>query len=268
MPRINWDATGERFYEAGIDRGVLYTQGNAGVPWSGLISVSEKPSGGNAVSYYMDGQKYVNMSSNEEYAATIQAYTYPDEFEVCDGTALIDSQSAGLFVLHQRRQPFSLAYRTMIGNDTSETDAYKIHIVYNALAAPSDRSFATMTEATPSTSNFSWDITATPQVVPGFRPSAHIVIDTRIAHPGAISDVEDILYGTDSTSARIPDLSELITVFQMNALFIVVDNGDGTWTATAPDDLGIIVFSDADTFTITFSSAVPISGTEYTLSSL
>lgn len=267
MPRINWNANGERYYEAGIDRGVLYTQGNPGVPWSGLISVSEKPSGGGSVAYYIDGQKYINMSASEEYAATLQAYTYPDEFEVCDGTAGVDSQSAGLFVMHQRRQSFGLAYRTMIGNDVSESLAYKLHIIYNALVAPSDRSFTSITD-TISTSNFSWDITATPPLISGFRPSSHIVIDTRIAHPGAISDVEDILYGTDSTSARLPDLSELVTVFQTNALFIVVDNGDGTWTATAPDDLDVIEFSDDSHFTITWSSAVPISDTEYTLSSL
>lgn len=264
MPRINWGANGERYYEAGIDRGVLYTQGNPGVPWSGLISVSEKPSGGSSVAYYVDGQKYVNMSSSEEYVATLTAYTYPEEFEVCDGTARVDT---GLFVLHQRRQPFSLAYRTMIGNDVASDAAYKIHIIYNALVEPSDRSFASITES-PSTSDFSWQISALPPPMPGFRPSAHLVIDTRIAHPGAVSDVEDILYGTDSTSARIPDLAELITVFDMNALFIIVDNGDGTWTATAPDDLDVIIFSDADTFTITWPSAVPISGTEYTLSSL
>jgi hypothetical protein len=267
VPRINWDAVGERFYEAGIDRGVLYTQGNDGVPWSGLISVAEKPSGGSAVSYYIDGQKYINMASDEEYSATIQAYTYPDEFAVCDGTAMVNSEAAGLFVSHQRRKNFSLAYRTMIGNDVSDTAAYKIHIIYNALAEPSDRANSTLTES-PSTSNFSWQITTTPPVIPGFRPSAHLVIDTRIAHPGAVSDVEDILYGTDSTSARIPDLAELVTVFQTNALFVVVDNGDGTWTATAPDDLDAIIFSDADTFTISWSSALPISGTEYTLSSL
>jgi hypothetical protein len=264
VPRINWDAVGERFYEAGIDRGVLYTQGNDGVPWSGLISVAEKPSGGSAVSYYIDGQKYLNVSSDEEYSATITAYTYPEEFEVCDGTARADT---GLFVSHQRRQPFSFAYRTMIGNDTDPESAYKIHIVYNALAAPSDRDFASMSDS-PSTANFGWVITTTPPAMPGFRPSSHLVIDTRIAHPGAISDVEDILYGTDTTSARIPDLAELITVFDTNALFIVVDNGDGTWTATAPDDLDAIIFTDDDTFTITWPSAVPISDTEYTLSSL
>lgn len=267
MPRINWDAIGERFYESGIDRGVLYTQGNDGVPWSGLTSVSEKPSGGSAVSYYLDGQKYINMIADEEYSATITAYTYPEEFEVCDGTRRANLEAAGLFVSHQRRQSFSLAYRTMIGNDTDPSAAYKIHIIYNALAEPADRDFATRTDS-PSTANFSWSITTTPPVMPGFRPSAHLVIDTRVAHPGAVSDVEDILYGTDSTSAKIPDLAELITVFETNALFVVTDNGDGTWTATAPDDLDVIIFSDANTFTITWASALPISGTEYTLSSL
>ena len=264
MPRINWDATGSRFFEAGVDRGVLFTSGNPGVPWSGLVSVTEKPVGGGAVAYYLDGQKYLNVSADEEYAATIEAFTYPDEFYPCDG---FGHANTGLFVTQQPKQSFGFAYRTMVGNDLDPAAAYKIHIVYNALATPSDRANHTLKD-TPETSNFSWDISVTPDEMSGFKPSAHLIIDTRIAHPGAISDVEDILYGTDSTESRLPLLDELMTVFDVNALFVVVDNGDGTWTATAPDDLDAIIFTDSDTFSITWPSAVPISGTEYTLSSL
>lgn len=264
MPRIAWDAVGVHYFEAGVDRGVLFTTGNPGVPWSGLISVDEKPSGGAAVSYYIDGQKYLNISADEEYVATLEAFTYPEEFYPCDGYGRADT---GLYVLHQPRQSFSFTYRTLVGNDVDPNAAYKIHIVYNALAAPSDRNNGTITDQL-QMANFSWDITATPPSMPGFKPSAHVIIDTRVAHPGAVSDVEDILYGTDSTEARLPLLDELITVFDMNAFFIVTDNGDGTWTATAPDDLDAITFSDADTFSITWPSAVPISATEYTLSSL
>lgn len=264
MPRIDWDAVGTRFFEAGVDRGVLFTAGNPGVPWTGLVSVDEKPNGGTSVAYYIDGQKYLNVSSSEEYAATLEAFTYPDEFYPCDGYASADT---GLFVTSQPRQSFGFAYRTMVGNDISPTAAYKIHIVYNALAAPSDRSNGTITESL-STANFSWELTATPEELSGFSPSAHLIVDTRTAHPGAVSDVEDILYGTDSTEARLPTLDELITVFDTNAFFVVVDNGDGTWTATAPDDLDVIAFSDSTHFTITWPSAVFISATEYTLSSL
>ena len=263
MPRINWDETGTRFFEAGVDRGVLYTSGNPGVSWSGLTAVHEKPAGGGTTSYYMDGQKYLAVSAAEEFEATIEAFTYPTEFYPCDG---YESAQTGLYVTYQPKKSFSFAYRTMVGNDVDPVGAYKIHIVYNALASPSDRANNTMKDA-PETTNFSWDITATPNDMTGFRPSAHIVIDSRTAHPGAISDVEDILYGTDSTEARLPLLDELVTVFVTNALFVVTDNGDGTWTATAPDELGAITLVGTDHFTITWPSAVFTSSTTYTLSS-
>lgn len=263
MPRINWDSTGSRFFEAGVDRGVLFTSGNPGVPWSGLVSVIEKPTGGSSTSYYIDGQKYLNVSANEEYFATIEAFTYPEEFYPCDGHGHLKT---GLFVTHQDRKPFSFCYRTMIGNDVDPRTGYKIHLVYNALATPSDRANHTIKE-NPETTNFSWDISALPNISSGIKPSAHFVIDSREAHPGAISDIEDILYGTDSTESRLPLLDEIVAVFETNSLFVVTDNGDGTWTATAPDELGAIVMDDSTHFTISWSSAVPISSTKYTLSS-
>jgi hypothetical protein len=264
VPRINWDSTGSRFFEAGVDRGVLFTQGNPGVPWSGLVSVTEKSSGGGSTAYYVDGQKYLNVSADEEYGATIEAYTYPDEFYPCDGFGHADT---GLFVTQQPKQSFGFSYRTMVGSDTDANAAYKIHLVYNALANPSQRANHSLKDS-PETTNFSWDISVTPEAMPGFKPSSHLVIDTRIAHPGAVSDVEDVIYGTDSTESRLPLLDELITIFDTNALFVVTDNGDGTWTATAPDELGAIVFDDSTHFTISWPSAVPISDTLYTLSSL
>lgn len=263
MPRIDWDSVGQRYFEAGVDRGVLYTSGNPGVPWSGLSAVNEKPVGGGTTSYYIDGQKYISYSTDEEYAATIEAFTYPPEFYPCDG---FEHAHTGLFVTHQPKQSFGFCYRTMVGNDLDPSGAYKIHIVYNALASPSDRSNHTLKEA-PETTNFSWDITATPPAMTGFKPSAHLVIDTRIAHPGAISDVEDILYGTDSTEARLPLLAELVTIFDTNSLFVITDNGDGTWTATAPDELGAITMTDSTHFVISWPSAVFISSTLYSLSS-
>lgn len=263
MPRIDWDTIGSRYFEAGVDRGVLYTSGNPGVPWSGLTAVHEKPVGGGSVSYYIDGQKYLNVSSNEEYSATIEAFTYPDEFYPCDGFGHVQT---GLFVTQQPKQSFGFAYRTMVGNDVDPAGAYKIHIVYSALANPSDRSNGTMTEA-PQTTNFSWDITTTPSPMSGFKPSSHLVIDTRLAHPGAISDIEDVLYGSDTSEARLPLLSEIETIFDTNSLFVITDNGDGTWTATAPDELGAITMTDGTHFSITWPSAVFITDTLYSLSS-
>lgn len=263
MPRIDWDATGAKFFEAGVDRGVLFTSGNPGVPWSGLISVTEKPVGGSSSAYYVDGFKYLNVSTNEEYAATIEAFTYPDEFYPCEG---FDSAQTGLFVTQQNRQSFGFSYRTFVGNDSDPMGAYKIHIVYNALATPSDRANHTLKDS-PELTNFSWDISVTPIPEAGFKPYGHVVIDTRIAHPGAVSDTEDILYGTDSTEARLPLLEELISVFDTNSLFVVTDHGDGTWTATAPDELDAITIDDPTHFTISWPSAVFISSTKYTLSS-
>jgi hypothetical protein len=251
VPRINWDSSGERFFEAGVDRGVLFTSGNPGVPWSGLLAVTEKPVGGASTSYYVDGLKYLNVSSNEEYAATIEAFTYPEEFYPCEG---FGHANTGLFVTQQAKMSFGFCYRTMVGSDLDPNAAYKIHIVYNALANPADRANHSLKES-PETTNFNWDITVLPEAMSGFKPSAHLVIDTRIAHPGAVSDIEDILYGTDSTEARLPLLDEIVSVFDTNSLFVVTDNGDG------------ITIIDSTHFSITWPSAVPISSTLYTLSS-
>lgn len=264
MARISWDQAGQRYYEAGVDRGVLYVGSDAGVPWSGLISVDEKPSGGKSIAYYIDGEKYLNISEDEEYAATIEAFTFPVEFLPCNGMLGADT---GLYVMHQPRQPFCMSYRTMIGSDSADEAGYLIHMIHNALADPSDRSNATINDS-PTPSSFSWDISTCAPQLSGFKSSAHLVIDTRTAHPGAVSDVEDILYGTDTTSARIPGLPELITIFDNNALFVVVDNGDGTWTATAADSLGAIQMLDAATFQIDWPSAEFVDSTTYTLKSL
>jgi hypothetical protein len=265
MPRISWDDPGERFYEAGLDRGVLYVDNQPGVPWNGLISVTEKPSGGTATAYYIDGEKYLNVASPEEFSGSISAFTYPDEFEGCDGTVAADF---GLYVTNQPRKPFSFAYRTAVGNDEAGANlAYKLHLIYNALATPSQRANNTLTDS-PSPVNFSWDFTTNPPGMPGFKPSAHVIIDTRIAHPGSVSDVENILYGTDTDAARIPMLDELIAIFELNATLRITYHGDGTWTAiTSDDDTTIITMLDANTFQIAWDSAVVTGPDTYTLSS-
>ena len=262
MARITWDDPGRRIYETGIDRGVLYPPGGSGVPWNGLTSVRIRPSGGDPQGYYLDGTKYLNVASPEEFAATITAFTYPDEFAVCDGTARVHS---GLFITEQPRKPFGFSYRTRIGNDLDNNYGYKIHIVYNALAAPSDKDFETKGSSADPT-DFSWDITTKPPAFTGFRRSAHVEIDTRSANPSAISDLEDFLYGTEIQAASLPTLSQLVDIFEAYAILTVVDNGDGTFTVTGPDDA--ITMLDADTFQINWPSAVPIDADTYTLSSL
>lgn len=237
MARVQWDAQGERLYEIGLDRGVLYLDGQEGVPWNGLVSVSEKASGGAQTAYYVDGQKFLNVSAPEEFGASLEAYTYPDEFMACDGTLPVDN---GLFIKNQPRKSFGLSYRTGIGNDVKgDSFGYRLHIIYGVLAAPSQQQNNTGSDS-PAPSTFSWDLTALPPLVSGFKPAAHIVIDTRIAHPGAVSDAENLLYGTLSAPSRLPTIAELVEIFEENATLRITDNGDGTWTATALDSTDII----------------------------
>lgn len=210
MPRLDWTAVGERFYETGVDRGVLYADAFAGVAWTGLISVDESPTGGEAKPYYIDGVKYLNISSAEEFEATINAFYRPYEFGLCDGIASIQN---GLFVTQQPRKSFGLSYRTMIGNDVDASDhAYKIHLVYNALAAPSSRSNNTLGDSA-DPADFSWEITTLPPAITGYKPTSHFVIDSRFTSSGLLSTLEDILYGNDVESARLPTPTELIAIF-------------------------------------------------------
>lgn len=211
MSRISWNAPGERFFETGVDRGVLYVDLNAGVPWTGLISVSESPSGGEARPYYQDGIKYLNLSSKEEFEATINAFTAPKEFAPCDGVSALQN---GLFATQQPRKAFSLSYRTMIGNDVDgQEHGYKIHLVYNALAGPSERSNNTLGDNVDPNS-LSWQITTLPPSLSGLKPTAHFVIDSRYTPAGLLKAIEDILYGSDAADPRMPLASELVTMFQ------------------------------------------------------
>lgn len=261
MTRLEWNAIGSRFYEAGIDRGVLYVDGYPGVPWNGLTSVNESPSGGDSKSFYIDGVKYLTTPSPEEFEGTITAFTYPDEFAKCDGTV---EPRSGLFLTHQRRKSFGLSYRTMIGNDHTDSFGYKLHIIYNALASPSERSNESLKDSI-DPNDFSWRITCKPPAMSGYKSTSHVVIDSRSTDPSVLSTIEDILYGSDTDLARIPTLGELIDAYDTISTLTVVDNGDGTWTATAPFD--VIRMLDEETFEITASTAVFIDDDTYTLSS-
>lgn len=209
MTRLTWGDSGERFYETGVDRGVLYTNG-VGVPWNGLTAVKESPSGAEPTPYYIDGVKYRNLSAAEEFEATIEALTSPTEFNVCDGVAQIHN---GLFVSEQPREPFDLCYRNLIGNDLDGEDhGYKIHLVYNALTTPSERANGTLTD-TPEAMSLSWAISTMPPTLVNRRPSAHFVIDSRTTDPAVLVDLEDILYGSATLTASIPTATELVALF-------------------------------------------------------
>lgn len=211
MSRLTWGAIDERFYETGVDCGVLYVGTDAGVAWNGLVSVSESTSGGEAKPAYIDGYKFRNTASSEEFEATIEAYSAPKEFRVCDGTMSIQN---GLFATQQPRRTFSFSYRTRIGNAVDGADhAYKIHLVYNALAAPAERSNKTIGDSAEA-ATLSWSLTTLPPQITGYKPTAHFVIDSREVPSALMASIEDILYGTDAASARIPSATELIALFQ------------------------------------------------------
>lgn len=207
MAKIVWDKTGEHFYETGVKNGVLYVQeGSAypkGVAWNGLTAVTESPSGAEATPLYADDIKYLNLLSTEEFGATIEAYTYPDEFAACDGSAaLVD----GVMIGQQARKTFGLCYRTTIGNDTNGNDyGYKLHIIYGALAAPSEKAYATINDS-PEAITFSWEVTTTPVNVTGAKPTASITIDSTKVDSTKLAALEDILYGKDGEPGNEPRL--------------------------------------------------------------
>jgi hypothetical protein len=216
MSKIKWDTVGERFYETGVDHAVLYPQDSKGaypngVAWNGITGVTESPSGAEASDIYADNIKYATLRSAETFGATITAYTSPDEFAACDGSASI---AEGVVIGQQSRNPFGLSYRTKVGNDTAseEDDSYKLHIVYNATASPSERAYATVNDS-PEAIEFSWEITTTPVDVTGHKPTATITIDSSKADTTKLAALEDILYGSESTEPRLPLPDEIATIF-------------------------------------------------------
>lgn len=225
MAKLSWDKPGERFFETGVDRGVLYPFGAPGVAWNGLVGLTETPSGGEATGYYVDGMKYYNESSLEEYEATLEAYTYPREFGMYDGSS---TSETGLEYPQQDRYEFGLSYRTLVGNDLEGTEhRYKIHLLYKALASPSQRNYATVSE-NPDIAPFSWSISATPERIPSKKPTAVLTIDTSLADPTIVDKLELILYGGPYSSPRLPGMTEVITMFDdWSPLMIYADNRNG-----------------------------------------
>jgi len=212
---ITWDAVGDRFYETGVDHGVLYPQipdGTypVGVAWNGLTNITESPSGAESNPQFADNIKYLNLLSVEEFGATIEAFTYPNEFAVCDGSAFPE---LGVAVGQQPRKPFGLCYRTLFGNDTEGTEhGYKLHLIYGALASPSEKAYQTVNES-PEAITFSWEVTTTPAPVTGLKPSASITIDSTKVDPADLAALEVILFGvTPATAGRLPLPDEIITL--------------------------------------------------------
>ena len=206
MARLVWDQTGQKTYETGVKQGVLYPQGEGGAypkgyAWNGLTGVTESPSGAESNPLYADDIKYLNLISAEEFGATIEAYTYPDEFAECDGSAEI---APGVTIGQQARKTFGMAYKTTFGNDVDGNEhGYKLHLIYGALATPSEKAYATINDS-PEAITFSWEVTTTPVAVEGFKPTASLTIDSTKVDKSKLAALEDILYGKDSVEARLP----------------------------------------------------------------
>ena len=213
MAKLTWDNTGERIFETGVKQGVLYPiqsdgKYTKGVAWNGLTAVTESPSGAEATALYADDIKYLNLLSNEEFGATIEAYTYPDEFAECDGSAEL---ATGVMIGQQKRKVFGLCYRTTIGNDVEGNDyGYKLHLVYGCLAAPSEKGYSTIND-NPDAITFSWEVSTTPVNVAGFKPTSQITIDSTKADPTKLAALEAILYGSADTEAKLPLPDEVAT---------------------------------------------------------
>lgn len=213
MSKLIWDASGERLYETGVKQGVLYVMGSNGygngVAWNGLTAITESPSGAESTPLYADDIKYLDLRSTEEFGATIEAYTYPDEFAACDGSA---SLADGVSIGQQARKMFGLCYRTTVGNDTEGTDhGYKLHLIYGATASPSEKAYETINDS-PEAITFSWEITTTPVSVTGFKPTASITIDSTKADPTCLAALEAKLYGGENSEPTLPLPDEVKTL--------------------------------------------------------
>ncbi len=218
MSKIVWDEVGERYYETGVSKGVLYVKDvngyGKGVAWNGLTAVNESPSGAEATPLYADNIKYLNLMSNEEFGATIEAYTYPDEFGLCNGEA---SLGTGVSIGQQKRHAFGFAYQTKIGNDVDSELGYKIHLVYGALASPSSKDYATVNDS-PEAITFSFEVTTTPVEVPNMKPTATLVIDSTKVNAEKLAALEAILYGSVSSDARLPLPAEIAEILEGKVL--------------------------------------------------
>jgi hypothetical protein len=249
MTRIAWDQVGERRYETGVDHGVLYIPDNTGsyddgFPWNGLTAVTESPSGAEASPQYADNMKYLNLVSAEEFGATIEAFTYPDEFGQCDGTA---QPEPGIYLGQQGRRSFGFSYRTLVGNDTEGTEhGYKIHLIYGALASPSEKANNTVNDS-PEAVPFSWEVSTSPVGVGNiggteYKPTAHVVLDSTVLDATALGELEDILYGTPGADARMPLPGEVVALFSgtlTEATPVQPAYNDATDTITIPTTTGV-----------------------------
>lgn len=262
MTAINWHQSGDRVYEAGLDRGVLYVHGQSGVPWNGLVSVDEK-NNNTIVPVHFDGAKFNDIVVLGNFSGTLRAFTYPDEFLQCEGVVL---DQLGVYLTEQPVKRFNLCYRTKIGEGENElTEGYKIHILYNLTAIPSQKTRKTLSLGiTPDL--FEWSLTSIPENIEGHRPTSHLIIDSREIDPWLLLDIEDILYGNDLRDPTLPSLKAFTTFIRKWDRLIILDNNDGTWTAISKNDSDIVMVSPVE-FIIEAENVTYLTADKYEISS-
>lgn len=260
MTKVVWDEVGERYYESGVSRGVFYGSDSQGVAWNGLTAVEEKGVD-STEALYIDGFKYGDLVTLGDFEGKIKAFTYPDEFLPYEG---VWEAKEGVYLTHQPKTRFGLTYRTEVGNDLNQPH-YKLHVVYNILAIPATRTHQTLSLET-EPNEFEWDISAIPEEIDNFRPTAHVVIDSRNVDPHLLSDIENLLYGTAETDPVLPTLQSLVTFVLKWGRLIITDLGNGLWQAESPLD-DVIVMTDATTFEITADTAIFLDAETYEISS-
>ena len=264
MTALEWDKISERFYETGVDHGVLYSPTNgvydSGVSWNGLVSVTEAPSGAEASPQYADNIKYLNLVSAEELGLTIEAFTFPEEWGQHDGSA---SPSAGVYVGQQARRPFGLSYRTRLGNDVDGPDhGYKLHLMYGGLAAPSEKAYTTINDS-PEAITFSWEVTTTPVPVAGHKPTALLTIDSNKVSPASLATLEEALYGTSGTDPRLPLPDEVLAMFAGDQTEVTpTEPGfvSATGVITIPTVTGVTYRRGDTNVVVTGSVTIPTAG--------
>ncbi len=262
MTALLWDQVGDRTYQTGVDRGVLYLPGENAVAWNGLTSIEEKVNR-DVNSYYLDGVKYLEHQLPGDFSASLKAFTYPDEFDLVNGVA---AEGNGLFIHDQKPISFGLSYRTLIGDDISGTDrGYKIHLLYNILAVPDNSSYETLdAQAAPIT--FGWSLSGTPVATPGYRPTSHISLDSTKMDSDLLAIFETKLYGSAGTIPTLPSFQELLALIQeWGSIVVTVDNGDGTWSVSGHES--DVRMTDDTTFEITRANATYSDPDTYEISS-
>jgi hypothetical protein len=262
MTALAWDQVGERKYQTGVDRGVLYLHDGTAVPWNGLIGVEES-SNPELKQFYLDGVKFLQNLSPGDYLGKLKAFTYPDEFDAVNG---IVNPAPGLSFYEQPPKSFNLSYRTLLGNDLKGVAlGYKIHILYNLFAVPDAMGFETLQDSDVSPVEFSWNLTGTPPPLEGFRPTVHISMDSTKTPPAIWEMLEDILYGTETSPPVLPPIEDIGEIFGYLGSLIIIDHGDGSWSAVDESD-DYVTMIDPTTFQIDNADATMLDAVTYHIS--